>query len=412
MYLVSTRMPGESYRRQGSLLLCLCDVFRALINFLVCWFCTSVLGLVLFHIVIIMVIRNVTSDGCLFWICHCLFQDVITITSKMTACWLHAVCFEAPIASLRSLQRRRHADCTLSDLRLPLLLCCHNYDRYKDDGMLTTRCLFWSSHCLITITTKTTYTLSVLKLPLPPYDHYKDDCMLTALFWSSHHLIMITTSMTACWLYAVCFEALIDSLRSLQRRRHADFTLSDLKLPLPHYDHYKDNGMLTARCLIWGCHCFYAVIITITTKMKACWLHAVLKLPLPRYDHYKDYTLSVLKLPSPHYDHYKDDGMLSSRCLFWSLPGLLVFAEREGEAPGCLSLAKDRCLASSECGFWRTLTCLLRPPSRRALPLPQTPAPLLKVRCLAGLESLPKGLFTRSVWTCETAWPGGDYAFG
>ena len=36
MYLVFTRMPGESYRRRlGSLLLCLCDVFRALINSLV-----------------------------------------------------------------------------------------------------------------------------------------------------------------------------------------------------------------------------------------------------------------------------------------------------------------------------------------------------------------------------------------
>ena len=33
MYLVFTRMPGESYRRRlRSLLLCLCDVFRALIN--------------------------------------------------------------------------------------------------------------------------------------------------------------------------------------------------------------------------------------------------------------------------------------------------------------------------------------------------------------------------------------------
>ena len=39
MYLVFTRMPGESYhRRLRSLLLCLCDVFRALINSLVCWF--------------------------------------------------------------------------------------------------------------------------------------------------------------------------------------------------------------------------------------------------------------------------------------------------------------------------------------------------------------------------------------
>ena len=37
MYLVFTRMPGESYRRRlGSLLLCFCDVFRALINSLVC----------------------------------------------------------------------------------------------------------------------------------------------------------------------------------------------------------------------------------------------------------------------------------------------------------------------------------------------------------------------------------------
>ena len=37
MYLAFTRMPGQSYRRQlRSLLLCLCDVFRALINSLVC----------------------------------------------------------------------------------------------------------------------------------------------------------------------------------------------------------------------------------------------------------------------------------------------------------------------------------------------------------------------------------------
>ena len=37
MYLVFTRLPGESYRRRlRSLLLYLCYVFRALINFLVC----------------------------------------------------------------------------------------------------------------------------------------------------------------------------------------------------------------------------------------------------------------------------------------------------------------------------------------------------------------------------------------
>ena len=36
-YLIFTRMPGKSYRRRlRSLLLCLCDVFRALINSLVC----------------------------------------------------------------------------------------------------------------------------------------------------------------------------------------------------------------------------------------------------------------------------------------------------------------------------------------------------------------------------------------
>ena len=37
MYLVFTHMPGESYRRSLlSLLLCLSDVFRALINSFVC----------------------------------------------------------------------------------------------------------------------------------------------------------------------------------------------------------------------------------------------------------------------------------------------------------------------------------------------------------------------------------------
>ena len=49
MYLVFTRMPGESYRRRlRPLLLYLCDVFRALINSL-CRFCTSALGLVPFQ---------------------------------------------------------------------------------------------------------------------------------------------------------------------------------------------------------------------------------------------------------------------------------------------------------------------------------------------------------------------------
>ena len=51
MCLVFTCMPGESYRRQfRSLLLYLCYVFRVPINSLVCWFCMSALGLVLFQI--------------------------------------------------------------------------------------------------------------------------------------------------------------------------------------------------------------------------------------------------------------------------------------------------------------------------------------------------------------------------
>ena len=251
--------------------------------------------------------------------------SLITITTKMTACWLHAVWFEVSIASLRSLQRWWHGDCTM--------------------------------------------------------------------FWGSHRLITITTKMTACWLHAVCFEAPITSLQSLQRRRHADFTLSLLKLPSSHYDYYKDDSMLLHAV------CFEVPIASLWSLQR---LHAVCfeapndSLRSLQRRRRVNFTLSVLKLPSTHYDHYKDDGVLTSRCLFWSWPGLLVFAEREGEAPGCLSLAKDRCLASSESGFWRTLTYLLRPPSRLALPLPQTPAPLLKVRCLAGLESLPKGLFTRS----------------
>ena len=53
MYLVFTRMPGDSYRRRlRSLLLYLCYVFRALINSLVCWFCTNALALFCFWVLI------------------------------------------------------------------------------------------------------------------------------------------------------------------------------------------------------------------------------------------------------------------------------------------------------------------------------------------------------------------------
>ena len=53
LYLLARQTRVTIYKRLRSLLLCLCDVFRALINSLVCWFCTSALGLVLLQIVII-----------------------------------------------------------------------------------------------------------------------------------------------------------------------------------------------------------------------------------------------------------------------------------------------------------------------------------------------------------------------
>ena len=48
-YLVFTRVPGESYHRRLGLCCCTC-VFRALINSIVCWVCTSAQGLILFQI--------------------------------------------------------------------------------------------------------------------------------------------------------------------------------------------------------------------------------------------------------------------------------------------------------------------------------------------------------------------------
>ena len=43
MYLVFTRLPGDSYHRQlRSLMPCLCDVFQALIISFVCWFSSFV----------------------------------------------------------------------------------------------------------------------------------------------------------------------------------------------------------------------------------------------------------------------------------------------------------------------------------------------------------------------------------
>ena len=63
MYLVFTRIPGESYRRWlRSLLLCVCDVFRALINSLVyccCWLVIPLLALIF---------------CCCQWLCCCCWR--------------------------------------------------------------------------------------------------------------------------------------------------------------------------------------------------------------------------------------------------------------------------------------------------------------------------------------------------
>ena len=62
MYLVFTRMPGESYWRWlRSLLLCSSYVFWALINSLVCWFCMRALGLGLFQISVTQLKSSLTS---------------------------------------------------------------------------------------------------------------------------------------------------------------------------------------------------------------------------------------------------------------------------------------------------------------------------------------------------------------
>ena len=62
MCLVFTRIPGESYRRRLRSLLCVCDVFRALINSLVyccCWLMISLLALIF---------------CCCQWLCCCCWR--------------------------------------------------------------------------------------------------------------------------------------------------------------------------------------------------------------------------------------------------------------------------------------------------------------------------------------------------
>ena len=78
MYLAFTRTPGESYcRRLESSLLCLRCIFRVLINFLVCWFRASTLGLVLLQIfafsdvVFIFLSPGLSAGSCSICFVHC-----------------------------------------------------------------------------------------------------------------------------------------------------------------------------------------------------------------------------------------------------------------------------------------------------------------------------------------------------
>ena len=76
MCLVFTRMPGERYRRRlGSLLLCLCDFFPALINSLACGFCTSALDLALFENATVYCVKFEFFGAQPWWVDHSIFTN-------------------------------------------------------------------------------------------------------------------------------------------------------------------------------------------------------------------------------------------------------------------------------------------------------------------------------------------------
>ena len=77
MYLVFTCMPGKSYCGGLRFLLCLCDIYRALINSLVCSFCMSAASLVLLHIL------TTTRDDVLHSGCVCVCAKVCTDISVL-----------------------------------------------------------------------------------------------------------------------------------------------------------------------------------------------------------------------------------------------------------------------------------------------------------------------------------------
>ena len=81
MYLVFTRMTGKSYRRRfRSFLLCMCDVFRAPINPLVCWFCILVClhFTCLYHLSVCILVSLLTFSVCIsltrVFSLHCTFH--------------------------------------------------------------------------------------------------------------------------------------------------------------------------------------------------------------------------------------------------------------------------------------------------------------------------------------------------
>ena len=106
MYFVFTRMPGESYRRRlRSLLLYLCDVFRAVINSLVCWFCSSALGHVLFQICLMLCFAECIRRS--FWAAA---QWVAALRSAWTTPkprWRLAGCSPSSTSNPRSTWTRR-----------------------------------------------------------------------------------------------------------------------------------------------------------------------------------------------------------------------------------------------------------------------------------------------------------------
>ena len=114
VYLVFTHMPGESYRRWlGSLLLC--DVFWALLNSLVCWFCRSTMGLIAFQ-----TCANTYSTP---------FAHLNTTTLPVTMCLLcNEVCIMAHHAHSNTYQC---ASCAIKDasrltMRIQTLATAHH----------------------------------------------------------------------------------------------------------------------------------------------------------------------------------------------------------------------------------------------------------------------------------------------